>query len=387
MNTKLFTKVKICDYCNNKLTFSYRPVMTRRNNLTYQCEKCNLLQSIPQKKYAQRPPPSMSSNADRSSVKYSKGLALKKHINFFSKNKIKFSNKQKILDIGSNREYFINYLHSLNIKPEITAIETDKSLLDEYKKRKNVIKINKRIELCDIKENYYDFIYFSHTLEHVSSCSLVLEKLFKCLKHDGQAFVAVPNINNFKYDNFEEIFIDPHTYHFTNNSLLKFFEKHNFKVLYKNTKDNEIQYLITKNFKVDTSLRKYFSKNKVCFDKRMYLKRYNKILTSNRKKIKIVCKKLSKIYKNDIIFWGAGRYFDAFIRIGKLDKKIITCVFDAHLYKYFTKMHNIRLFKPTFKKEWKNHKIFVSSREYQKEIIMQAKKIGYKRFIKYGEFF
>ena len=386
MNIKLYTKSRICDFCRSKLTFNYKPVKTKRNNLTFQCINCNLLQSIPQKKYKQRPPPSMSCNADRSSVKFAKGLALKKHINFFKKHKVKFTSSQKILDIGSNREFFINYLSGLKIRPEITAVETDKNLLNNYKKRKNIIKLNKRFELCNLKKNYYDFIYCSHTLEHMSSCSLALNKIYNFLNTDGLAFIAVPNINNFQFDSFEEMFIDTHTYHFTNNSLLKYFEKYNLSVVERNLKNNEIQYLVQKN-KSRVKKKKFYSKKNIFFDKKMFLKKYSGILTKNREKIKDVCKKLNKTYNKNIIFWGAGRYFDAFIQIGNLDRKKITCLFDTYLYRYFSSINGVKLYKPVFKKKWINQQIFISSREYQKEIMFQAKNLGYRKFIKYKNFF
>ena len=85
---KLSINNNFCDLCFSKLQNPYKPINTKRGMLTFQCQKCLLIQSIPQKKYKSNPPPSMSSDADRASIMYTKVLVLPGYIKLFKKFKI-----------------------------------------------------------------------------------------------------------------------------------------------------------------------------------------------------------------------------------------------------------------------------------------------------------
>ena len=100
-----------CDSCNHIISKSvYKPIKSYRFMKLFCCEKCGLIFSKNSSPYISRPLPSMSCDANRSSIKYTKQLVLGDHIDFLKKNKINLSNYKSILDIGSNRGDFINHI-------------------------------------------------------------------------------------------------------------------------------------------------------------------------------------------------------------------------------------------------------------------------------------
>ena len=116
MCVKLFSKENFCDNCNSKLSLHYTPIKTKRFIKTFKCNKCGLIQSIPQSYFKSHPKPSMSVDADRSSIMYTKKRFLPRNIKLFRKFKINFNKFENILDIGANRGSFVQYVRSKNKK-------------------------------------------------------------------------------------------------------------------------------------------------------------------------------------------------------------------------------------------------------------------------------
>ena len=380
-NIKLYTKKKVCDLCETKLSNPYKPINTKRNIFTFQCKKCLLIQSLPQKKFSSEPPPSMSFDADRSSIMYTKELVLPDHVSFFKKHKIDFSKCKSILDIGSNRGSFINYLKKSGYSQEIYAIETRKKLLKNYMTLKNVTAFNMRYEIFETNKKF-DFIYNVHTLEHFISCYKLLEKMKNQLSASGKIFLAVPNINIIDQNFFEEIFIDPHTYHFTHNTIIKYFERLKLKIIHKNINGNELQYFLKKNNN-DRSIR-YKKIPSKYFDKKNALKNYANDIFKNRKKLEkkaiLIKEHLKKM--GVVVFWGAGRIFDAVVKIGKIEPNKLIRVVDRNLFKYFKKLNGFKLIEPNnLDQPGLNSMLVVCSRVYKKSIIKDAKKYKFKKII------
>ena len=124
---KLNTNTYSCDFCKNEIFPNYEPIGSRRGARVAICTVCGLLQTkLLADKYISQPPGSMSCDADRSSFRYTKTLVAKKYSKY-----LKISNLHKakeILDIGSNRGAFINFLiENFDTKFKVTAIR-NKSL-------------------------------------------------------------------------------------------------------------------------------------------------------------------------------------------------------------------------------------------------------------------
>jgi len=384
-NIKLYTSKKNCDFCNDKLTAPYKPINTKRNILTYRCKNCSLLQSIPQKKYKSFPNPSMSVDADRSSIMYTKELVLPSHISFFKKNEVNFSKINSCLDIGSNRGNFSKFILSKNKNIRITAVETRKELIKNYNFNSNVKIYNTRYEIFETNKEF-DFIYNVHTLEHLTSCCLAIKKMKKHLAQNGLLFLAVPNINSIDNKFFEEVFIDPHTFHFTNNVLIKIFNKFGLKIIAKNINGNELQYLLSKDLKIlELNNNAHIEKKHYFFYDKRSLYLYKNKIAQNRKILKKKAKKIKKLLLNKInlVFWGAGRIFDGLIKFGNIKPSANIRIIDTNLYKYFKTLHNFRILKPSdLQKDESKSILVICSRVYKDSIINEGKKYFFKKYIK-----
>lgn len=370
-----------CDLCLSKLQNYYKPINTKRHVVVFQCKNCLLLQSFSTKPYKSFPPPSMSFDADRSSVMYTKKLVLPLHITVFDKFKINFENFKFVLDIGSNRGDFVNFMINKNSRTIIYAVESRKSLIQQYKKNIRLKSFNTRYEYFSTDQKF-DFIYNVHTLEHMQSSINCLEKMKNQLNNYGKIFLSVPNTNYSDNNFFEEIFIDPHTYHFTNNSIINCFNNVGLKILKKNIIGNEIQYLLCKKNNVNNN--KHKNRSLGYFDKKNSLNFYKKDILKNRKILKNKSQIIKKLIENkiNILFWGAGRIFDGLIKIGKIKNKKNIRVLDKNLYKYFKKIHGFELIqeKDLSLKE-KDTVLVICSRYYIKEIMNEAKKYKFKDII------
>jgi 2-polyprenyl-3-methyl-5-hydroxy-6-metoxy-1,4-benzoquinol methylase len=378
---KLSINNNFCDLCFSKLQNPYKPINTKRYMLTFQCQKCLLIQSIPQKKYKSNPPPSMSFDADRASIMYTKVLVLPKYIKLFKKFKINFSRMRHVLDIGSNRGDFTKFILEKNKFVQVSALESKKILFDKYKKKNRVEYFHSRYEKFNINKKF-DFIYNVHTLEHFASSLNSLKKMKLQLKKSGMIFLAVPNINPKDQNFFEEIFIDPHTFHFTNNVMIKYFNLVGLKILKKNIKGNELQYLLIRDDNSKNNVHK--NKIKCYFDKKNSLSIYKKQILLNREKLKIKTNEIKDLIKkgHKIVFWGAGRIFDGLVSMGGIDPANNIRLVDKILYKFFDKLHGFKLIKPSDLNFLEKKSILVvCSREYKLEIIKEAKKFKFRKII------
>ena len=377
---KLNIDNNFCDLCLSKLYNPYEPINTKRFIYTFQCNKCFLLQSLPQKKYKSNSPASMSFDADRSSIMYTKKLVLPIHLKFFKRFKINFLNFQTVLDIGSNRGDFLNHFFKQNKSAIIYAIEP-KQIFKKYKKNKRLKVVNLRYENFNTDKKF-DFIYCVHTLEHLESCLDALKKMKMQLSSLGKIFLSVPNINHSTKKIFEEIFIDNHTFHLTNNVMIKYFNLVGLKILKKDIRGNELQYLLTKKNNVNNSI--HLNKSLDLFDKKNSLAIYKKRISYNRNALKLKCRKIKSLLEdgNKILFWGAGRIFDGLIKIGNIKPTPNIRVLDKNLHKFFKKLHGFKLINTSnLKYTEKQTILIVCSRFYAKEILIEAKKFKFKKTV------
>lgn len=106
----------------------------------------------------------------------------------------KVCNKEKILEIGPGYEPHIKYVKNLNFK-KYYCLETNRSRkIKKYYKHNYPQIIFKSYNGKNIKfkENYFDRIILSHTLEHINNFETFLEKIFKLIKKNGVISIASP---------------------------------------------------------------------------------------------------------------------------------------------------------------------------------------------------
>lgn len=385
-NIKLNINLK-CDFCGvNQLDFLYTPINSARGMQIYVCPNCGLVQSISTSQYKSRPPGSMSADADRSSFRYTKDVISGRYDDIFADH-VNFSEISHVLDIGSNRGAFINYLDRRHPGRCIEAIEPDSSVVGEYAKRENVNVQVCRFEYAALEANHFDFAYCAHTLEHASSARFMLQGIGRALKPGGKFFLAVPNLLFYK-DVIEEIFIDPHTYHFNYSILKDCVDQFGFSIDYAGSpRDHEIIFLLTKLRDVSEDTM-FIPLNLYLSDKnKNSIKAYGVEIQENRNALKdsaILLKSAS--LNNKVVIWGGGRIFDALMRFGELDLSKIHMVVDKYLHKYVKEIYGRPLMSPEVLADQDNGDIlvYVASREYAAEIEGEARKLGVTKFIFFG---
>lgn len=369
-----------CDYCKNPLRKFYRPIKSERGVKVFQCSKCMLLQSKVLSKYKKVTKGSMSFDADRKSIMYTKSRFQDNYLKLINK-KVNLKNLINVLDIGSNRGTFINYVKKINPKIRVDGFETKKKLIKNSTKGVKISHL--KFEKAKLKKNFYDFVYCVHTLEHFENISNSLKKITNSLKSNGVIFFAVPNINFFSKLNFIELFIDTHFFHFTNKSILNYFYSYGLSPVYKSRDDqNDLIYILKK----DSTKKRNIAK-KGFFDKQNSLNKYKKKLILNRLKFESFKKKINLVLKkNNILFWGAGRIFDGITKLSNLTSHKNIHIYDKNLIGHFKTRNGFKLLEEKKINHINNKDIFkviVCSEADFSEIKFEARKLGFKNIIKY----
>jgi len=135
---------------------------------------------------------------------------------------------KKFLDIGCGKGEFLLFFSKKGYDPY--GIEPDKNNAGKINRLfgKEVC-INALAEKATLKEKF-DVIYLCHVFEHLIRPDKFIEKIKTNLNSDGIIFLEVPNCENKKILQ-NSIKHHPHIYSFTQNSLKKLFESHNYKIL------------------------------------------------------------------------------------------------------------------------------------------------------------
>lgn len=376
-----------CDFCeSDEIEFIYTPINTIRGMEVYVCNACGLLQGFATKKYESRPPGSMSADADRSSFRYTKDLVSGSYLEVFNQY-IEFNSFDKILDVGSNRGAFIKWIEANHQGKKITAIEPHPEIPNSYSGLKNVELHNCRFENVQLPSNTYDFAYCVHTLEHAVSAKDMLLGIKDSLKDGGFFFLAVPNVV-FYSDIIEEIFIDPHTFHFNYNLLKDFVISLGFSIEYAGDATEADIILLLKKLKPTNLIGAFKSIDAGLSSKvKANVDNYSKNIINNRLDLKNSSEKLMVAAKvKKIVVWGGGRIFDALVTFGELNKNDIYLVIDKYLSLYVSEIKGYKLRPPSVleNEDINSILVYIASRDYADEIMAEARTYGINDFIVFG---
>ena len=190
-------------------------------------------------------------------------------------------------------------------------------------------------------------------------------------------------MNYYTKDSIVEYFIDTHTFHFTNNILVKLFNKIGFEIINKDERSDITYYLKkteTKNFLKNN--KRFFNKKIGFFDRKNALLGYKKNLIRNRKKLQNFGKNLDNKY-DKVLFWGAGRIFDGLFKYGKIKKKSNYKLYDKHLNKYFKKFYNLKILDSNQIKKLKNFNVVICSNSEYSQIFNEAKSYKFTNILSY----
>ena len=377
-----------CDFCaSTQLKHAYTPIRSMRGMEVYVCGLCGLVQSFATIPYQSRPPGSMSADADRSSYRYTKDVISERYEDVFSRF-VDFRKVEAVLDIGSNRGAFVAWLEARYPGKRITGIEPDPTVTGGYSSLPNVSVQACRFEHAQLPENYFDFVYCAHTLEHADSARELLLGVRRALKVSGLFLVAVPNLL-FHNDIIEEIFIDPHTFHFNYSLLKNFVRQIGFSVEYAGAPSEADVALLLKKQEADEAQLTFAEIDKTLAAKIMVeIDNYKERIHDNRLALKVSAERLTEAAKTQrVVIWGGGRILDALVRFGGLDLGKIYMVVDKFLCHYVKQLHGCKLESPRAleKEDPDTILVYIASRDYANEIRAEAEVLGVKRFIQFGK--
>lgn len=154
-----------------------------------------------------------------------KTLADFKIINILPKN-------AKILEIGSATGLFLKYMDSFGFKS--IGIDLCKDSVEYGKKKYGVNLINGRLEDIKFKNDSFDFIHFSHLLEHLNDPINFLLRIYDLLKKNGVALMTTPNSKGLFASYYNESWrciVDDHLFIFNKSNLKSLLLKLKFKVI------------------------------------------------------------------------------------------------------------------------------------------------------------
>jgi hypothetical protein len=111
---------------------------------------------------------------------------------------------------------------------------------------------------------------------------------------------------------------------------------------------------------------------------------YCQQLKSNRSKIADSALKISS-FNERRIFWGAGRTFDALVRVGNLTINETDIIVDISIGDHFKHLFGFPVYKPDHLltiKEKDKYIIIICAIEYFDDISIQAQRLGFSNLFK-----
>ena len=376
-----------CDFCKNKLEKKYNPVNTKRGMQVCVCTNCGLVQSVQSQEKPDKRIQTLSCNADWGNVRHGKGLRLKHFINAV-KNCVNWKNVNHVLDVGSNRGSFVNWLLEENNRLNVTAVEPDSEIIKDNYKHKNVNLIVDRFENISLEKDFYEFVYCSHTLEHSASALEMIKQIRSYMKYGAYLFLEVPNLKNIEDSNIvEEFFMDKHTFHFDRETLYSFLKRMGFTLVYENEKSDmyNIAFVLQKSDSKTTLPHENTQSN--VKNNAKSIERYNQLLSDNRKLLQtLVEKKLKPLAKRQkVAYWGAGRIFDALLKYGGLTVNNVYALVDKHLWDKVDNSQGTNIQRPEILRILEPNVVVALARSSEETIAKTANRIGVRHVLRFNE--
>jgi SAM-dependent methyltransferase len=363
-----------CDLCGKpELEFAYQPEDTQRALSAHICTHCGLVQSLPRQDSAPRAEVSISSGADWGNLRYGKGFRIEAHKALFAA--LGLPVRPRILDVGANRGAFIEAALATWPDAQITAVEPDERVIAAYAARPQVQLINKRIEACDFTTDSFDLIYSSHTLEHLASPRATLQQHFAALSDRGQLLLEVPDIAILgSPDIVEEWFIDKHLAHFSGATLASLLSVTGFDIV-RGPIATAHEHLTVIARKDHAPLKPAVADPTEVRRARALIAAYRAARTANAAALKIAARALNAD-KGRIVVWGAGRLFDALVRVGGFRPSALAGLIDEGLRAHCHEHHGLPLLPADELGRAAPDLVVIASRSFAAEIEGRAKELA-----------
>lgn len=372
---------QICDKCCEVLNGSkYSPLNSKRGAQVLVCNQCGLTQSFYTIKYTSRPPGNMSCDADRSSIRYTKSLVSSDYSEVIDIATKCFDEDSyfSVLDIGSNRGAFFTLISNKYKNSSFMCIEPDSNVIN-YKPKNGRIVID-RVENVSLEDQVYDLAYCVHSLEHMISAKSVLKQIFNSLKPDGKLILGVPKLELYP-DVIEELFIDPHTFHFRHIDILEYAGIVGFDVEYLSDSSHyDVIAILSK------GSNKY-SQDYSVLSEHFLLDKYVETLRANRLEIDTIAGKISSESNvRPVLIWGAGRIFDCLCKQSSWQPGNFY-LYDKHIKNIFSEISGFKIINEAqLAKLSSDTLVVVASRDYFTEIQFEAKQFGFNDIRPFGGF-
>ena len=237
------TEIKNCPICNSlnfsKLIQCKDHTVSGENFKIVQCKECgfNFTNPIPDEneilKYYKSENYISHSDTKKGLMNMAyhqvRKITLKKKLSLVNK----LSEKGRILDIGCGTGYFLKSCKNDGWVAEGSEPDADARKIAEVQTQS---KISETIFSNNNFESY-DVITMWHVLEHIHKLNESMERISRLLKKQGKLIIAVPNCKSYDAKIYQEYWAaydaPRHLYHFTAESMNRFLQKHNFRIIKK----------------------------------------------------------------------------------------------------------------------------------------------------------
>lgn len=365
-----------CVICDGKLEHIHTP---KKSNIGLQiliCKVCGFVQSKKnlddsffqnKKNKESNKIQYLSCDSDYSEGRVGKQQMVNDAKNIIQNNKSLLTKNPCVLDMSSARGHFIEYISQYSPK-EIVGFEQDKYMVKSYKDVDDFNILN--IDYRDYKENkIFDLIYSCHTLEHYSNPIQYFEFIVNHLHKDGLLLVDVPNLDMLNTGlALDDFFYDKHRTYFEKRILKYIFSLFSMEIIDEIESRSTLVFLVKKVLKTK---KPKLPDGNYDFNK-LNINKYLKNLSKNRKKsrnvVRLINDEISTKQNSKIIFYGAGRLFDALIKYGNLPIKDIDYLIDNHLSTATDQIHGIKLFNENLLDKIDDGIIFICAKSSSNEI-------------------
>lgn len=149
-----------------------------------------------------------------------------------------------ILDIGCATGEFLSFLKSKGWS--VTGIEPNENARN-FAINTYDIGVFPENAMEELGDGMYDIVSMWHVLEHVHNLNERLNIIYRLLKNDGIAIIAVPNQSSFDAAYYKKKWagydLPRHLYHFTTETIKILFEKNNFHFIEKTPMKYDAYYI------------------------------------------------------------------------------------------------------------------------------------------------